>query len=68
MRVLMVSKACLVGAYQRKLEELAAQPGMELTVVVPPYWRDEWGRIELERQHTTGYELLVESMALNGHF
>ncbi|MCL7453936.1 MAG: glycosyltransferase family 4 protein [Anaerolineae bacterium] len=68
MRVLMVSKACLVGAYQRKLEELAALPGMELTVMVPPYWRDERGRVELERQHTGGYELVVEPMALNGHF
>jgi glycosyltransferase involved in cell wall biosynthesis len=64
----MVSKACLVGAYQRKLEELAALPGMELTVVVPPYWRDERGLVELEREHTEGYELLVEPMALNGHF
>ncbi|MFN2289822.1 MAG: glycosyltransferase [Anaerolineae bacterium] len=68
MRVLMVSKACLVGAYQRKLEELAALPEMELTVLVPPYWRDERGLVELERAHTEGYELLVEPMALNGHF
>lgn len=64
----MVSKACLVGAYQKKLEELARLPGMELTVAVPPYWRDERGRMELERQHTEGYELVVEPMALNGHF
>ncbi len=68
MRVLMVSKACLVGTYQTKLEELARLPGMELTVVVPPYWRDERGIIELERQHTQGYELVVEPMALNGRF
>ena len=67
-RVLMVSKACLVGAYQKKLEELARFPGVELTVVVPPYWRDERGVVELERQHTEGYELLVEPMALNGRF
>jgi glycosyltransferase involved in cell wall biosynthesis len=64
----MVSKACVVGAYQKKLEELAHLPGMELTVVVPPYWRDERGVLELERQHTTGYELIVEPMVLNGHF
>mgnify|MGYP001118916592 CR=1 FL=1 len=43
MRVLMVSKACVVGAYQKKLEELAALPGVELTAVVPPEWRDERG-------------------------
>jgi glycosyltransferase involved in cell wall biosynthesis len=68
MRVLMISKACIVGAYQKKLEELARLPGIELTVVVPPYWRDERGVLELERQYTAGYELVVEPMALNGHF
>lgn len=68
MRVLMVSKACLVGPYQKKLEELARLPGMDLTVVVPPYWRDAGGVIELERQHTDGYELVVERLALNGNY
>jgi glycosyltransferase involved in cell wall biosynthesis len=68
LRVLMISKACLVGSYQRKLEELARLPGMELTVVVPPFWRDERGVIHLERAHTQGYELVVEPMAFNGHF
>ncbi len=68
MRVLMISKACVVGAYQKKLEELARLPEIELTVIVPPRWRDERGVIELERQHTAGYNLVVEPMALNGHF
>jgi glycosyltransferase involved in cell wall biosynthesis len=67
-RVLMVSKACVVGAYQTKLQELAGLPNLELTVVVPPYWRDERGELHLERQHTTGYELVVEPMVWNGHF
>jgi len=30
----MISKACVVGAYQKKLEEMAALPDVELTVVV----------------------------------
>jgi len=68
MRILMISKACIVGAYQKKLEELAKFPEVELTVVVPPYWRDERGVIPLEREHIRGYELVVEPMALNGHF
>ena len=68
MRVLMVSKACVVGAYQTKLEELARLPDLALTVVVPPYWRDERGRVELERQHTVGYDLVVERMAFNGNY
>ena len=41
MRILMVSKALVVGAYQRKAEEMAALPGVELTVAVPPFWREE---------------------------
>ena len=64
----MISKACIVGAYQKKLEELGRFPDVELTVVVPPYWRDERGVMRLEREHTQGYELVVERMALNGHF
>jgi glycosyltransferase involved in cell wall biosynthesis len=64
----MISKACIVGSYQKKLEELARLPQMELIVVVPPYWRDERGRLSLERRHTAGYELIVAPMALNGHF
>ena len=68
MRVLMISKACILGAYQKKLEELAKFSDVELTVVVPPYWRDERGVMRLEREYTQGYELVVEKMALNGHF
>ncbi len=68
MRVLMLSKACVVGAYQQKLEELAQLPEMELTVVVPPYWRDERGTMPLERQYTSGYELTVEPMVFNGNY
>ncbi|UCC89365.1 MAG: glycosyltransferase family 4 protein [Anaerolineales bacterium] len=64
----MLSKACVVGAYQKKLEEIAQHDGMELTVVVPPEWQDERGTLRLERAHTTGYELRVEPIAFNGHF
>jgi len=68
MRILMLSKACVVGAYQRKLEEIAACPDIALTVAVPPEWRDERGVMRLERAHTRGYELVVEPMAFNGSF
>ena len=59
MRIALVSKACLVGAYQRKLEELAALPDIDLTVIVPPSWRDERGTIALEREHVNGYRLIA---------
>ena len=42
-RVLMISKACLVGTYQRKLEEIAAFPDIALTVIVPTEWREPGG-------------------------
>lgn len=68
MRVLMLSKACIVGQYQSKLEALAQQPGLDLTVVVPPFWRDERGTVELERLHTSGYKLLVAPIRFNGRY
>lgn len=64
----MISKACLVGVYQTKLEALARLPDMELTVAVPPFWRDERGELGLERAHTEGYNLVETPIALNGHF
>lgn len=68
MRILMISKACLVGAYQRKLEEIACFPDVELKVAVPQSWREGSRVIRLERAHTTGYELVVEPIAFNGSF
>ncbi len=68
MRVLMISKACLVGIYQRKLEEIARFSDIELMVVVPPSWRDGSRLVTLERAHTTGYKLAVEPIILNGNF
>jgi glycosyltransferase involved in cell wall biosynthesis len=68
MRVLMISKSCIVGQYQSKLTALAELPDMELTVVVPPAWRDERGVIELERPEGTNYQLIVTPIRWNGHF
>jgi glycosyltransferase involved in cell wall biosynthesis len=67
MRVLLISKACVVGIYQRKLEEIA-RLGVTLTAVVPPGWRDERGYLPLEQTHTKGYALRVTPIAFNGSF
>jgi glycosyltransferase involved in cell wall biosynthesis len=67
MRVVMVSKALIVGAYQRKAEEIA-RLGVDLTVVVPPYWRDRRGQQPVETLHTEGYDLCVAPLALNGNY
>lgn len=68
MKILMVSKALVVGVYQKKLEELAKLPGVELRVLVPPYWHEQRVGVQrLERRYTEGYELVEVPMIFNGH-
>jgi glycosyltransferase involved in cell wall biosynthesis len=67
LRVLMLSKACIVGLYQRKLEAMAAL-GIDLLTLVPPSWKDERGETRLERVYTQGYRLQEIPIALNGNF
>jgi glycosyltransferase involved in cell wall biosynthesis len=57
----MVSKACTVAAYRRKLEEMA-KLRIDLTLVVPP----RWGSMVFEPGHDHGYRLVVMPPALNG--
>ncbi len=69
MRVVMVSKAFVVDAYQRKCELMAeADPDLELTLVTPPSWR--WGaRVStFKPAHVRGYAVVVAPIALNGNF
>lgn len=68
MRVLYISKALVVGTYQRKLEEIAKFPDVELRAIVPPFWREGDHRQELEARYTAGYELAPEHMRWNGHY
>jgi glycosyltransferase involved in cell wall biosynthesis len=60
----MVSKALVVGAYQRKLEEIAAFPDIDLTVVVPR----AWGSQHYEPTFLEGYRTLVQPIRFNGNF
>lgn len=64
MRVTFLSKALVVGAYQRKCELIAAHPDIELTVLVPP----AWDHTALHRAHTQGYTLRALPVRLNGNF
>lgn len=67
MRILMISKALVTGVYQRKLEELAALPDVELMAVVPPYWYEERVGVQrFERAYTNGYQLVEYPMWFNG--
>lgn len=67
LRVLMLSKAVVVGIYQRKLEEMA-QHDIDLLALVPPAWKDERGETPLERAFTEGYTLKTTPIRLNGNF
>ncbi|HYO87057.1 MAG TPA: glycosyltransferase family 4 protein [Candidatus Limnocylindrales bacterium] len=67
MRVLMISKALVVGLYQRKLE-LLAERGIDLLAITPPSWRDERGELALERAYTRGYSLETLPIANSGDF
>ena len=58
MRVVMVSKALVVAAYQRKAAEIA-RLGVDLIVLVPPFWSDSRGRQVAEQPTDTDYELRV---------
>ncbi len=62
----MVSKAMIVGAYQRKAEEMARHDGIDLTVLVPPRWEGPVSRVE--RTYTQGYDLRVVPIALPGRY
>jgi glycosyltransferase involved in cell wall biosynthesis len=68
MRVVMISKALVIGAYHSKLKYLAAQPQLELTAIVPPSWRDERGELKLECTPADSYQLLVTPLRFNGNF
>ena len=63
----MLSKACYVATYRRKLEELASLPEVDLSLIVPPYWRLRNGKALLEKGFDQGYEMIVENPLLNGH-
>ena len=60
----MLSKALVMGAYQRKCELIAAHSDIELTVLVPPIWDGQ----KLERAHTMGYELREVPIRFNNNF
>lgn len=64
----MISKALVTGVYQKKLEELAKLPEVELLAIVPPYWHEaRVGVQRLERRYIDGYRMVELPMRFNGH-
>lgn len=69
MKVMLLSKALVVGTYRRQLEWIARDPEVELVAVVPPLWREPGvGEIPLESLPASNYRLRVCPIAFNGHF
>jgi hypothetical protein len=69
MKILILSKALLAANYQRQLDVLASEPGLEVVAVVPPAWREPGvGTIPLERPAEANYRLIAQPIALNGRF
>ncbi len=72
MRVLLVSNAYVVTPFREKLAELAAQPEIDLTLIVPKIWRHAlreipFSRTEGDRGYKT-YNLPVYFNGSNGKF
>ncbi len=69
MRVAVVSKTFVAASSQRMLEELATAPGMELTLITPPEWRSDDGRIlPFVPTYTRGYQVRPTPVVFNGRY
>jgi glycosyltransferase involved in cell wall biosynthesis len=69
LRVLIVSFTSLLQAhYRRKVDALASMPGVDIEVLVPPFWRELWrGRVPLEREPTDAQTLHVARVLFPGN-
>jgi len=67
-RVAILSKALVVGAYQTKLQEIAARGDLDLVAIVPPAWRDGARLQRLELLPSPLFLLLTTPFASNGRF
>ena len=68
MKVLIISKALTAATYHRKLELIAAEPGIELVAVVPSVWHEPGvGAYPLEVRVGNGYRIVVLPLRHNGH-
>ena len=69
MRIVAVSKTFVAESSQRMLEELAAAPGVELTLITPPEWRNDDGRtLPFVPTYTHGYQARTLPIVFNGRY
>lgn len=69
MRVALISKTFVFDAAQRQLEQIARQPGIELTLITPPEWHSDDGRVlPFVRRYTSGYAVRELPVHFNGRY
>ncbi|MDE2768947.1 MAG: glycosyltransferase family 4 protein [Chloroflexota bacterium] len=68
MRVLLASKALIVGAHHDKLRALGANPDLDLLAVAPDRWVEQGQAQVAERPPPRGYEMVYTPLALNGRY
>lgn len=69
MRVAIISKTFVADVYQRQLEWIARQPGIELTLITPTEWHSDDGRVlPFVPRHVEGYTALPLPILFNGQY
>ena len=69
MRVAIVSKTFVADVYQRQLEWIARQPGVELTLITPTEWHSDDGRVlPFVPRYIAGYTVLPLPILFNGQY
>ena len=69
MRVALVSKTFVADTAQRQLEWLARLPEVELTLITPPEWRSDDGRLlPFTPRFTAGYDVVQLPIRFNGKY
>ncbi|MBI3815889.1 MAG: glycosyltransferase, partial [Nitrospinae bacterium] len=63
MKVLMISKALVNGAYHNKLKELTGCSDIQLTLIVPEKWSDT----VLEKRQSDNYKVIPSRIIFNGY-
>ncbi len=68
MKVVILSKALHSIAYRRKTDAIAAHPGIDLTVIVPPSWHEPRAAAQwYEPGPTPNYTVIQTPIRWNGH-
>ncbi len=68
MKVLLASKALVVGAHHDKLRALSSLDDMDILAVVPDRWVESGHVAMAEQPSPRGYAIEHVSLALNGHY